>query len=152
MSFSFLHAARWTALWLALTVGAHAARAPQIGSEQARKVAILVARHESIPVDDPNTLLDSMDSNGAFVPGYYSFIFIHQDPHRPGSDKTLGMIAVSPRTGDAWEINLCKHFDFPELLRLQRSIMHSTGVRITDEQEQRKALRCEHPGADGSGL
>jgi hypothetical protein len=104
-----------------------------------------VARHDAINVDDADTVVDSMDGNGAFVPGYFSFIFIAVDPHRPGKDRTLGMYAVSPRTGDIWELNLCKHYDFPELERVQRSIRRRTGAHPGDEAASAKTIGCDRP-------
>jgi hypothetical protein len=115
----------------------------QITSEQARRVALLVARHDSINVDDVDIVVDSMDGNGPFVPGYFSFIFIAVDQHHPGKDHTLGMYAVSPRTGDTWELNLCKHYDFPELLRVQRAIRKKTGASVADESASGKVMGCE---------
>lgn len=115
----------------------------QISPEQARSVALMVARHDNINVSDPDIVVDSMDGNGAFVPGYFSFIFIAVDPHVPGKDKTLAQYAVSPRTGDVWELNLCKHYDFPELVRVQHSIQHKTGAHLTDEPASAKSMGCE---------
>jgi hypothetical protein len=117
----------------------------QISSAQARSVALMVARHDSINVDDPDILVDSMDGNGAFVPGYFSFILIAVDPHVPGKDHTLAMYAVSPRTGDTWELNLCKHYDFPELERVQRSIQRKTGSHLSDETASAKTMGCDQP-------
>jgi hypothetical protein len=117
----------------------------QISSEQARSVALMVARHDNINVTDPDIVVDSMDGNGAFVPGYFSFIFIAVDPHVPGKDKTLAMYAVSPRTGDVWELNLCKHYDFPELVRVQHTIQHKTGAHLADETASAKSMGCEKP-------
>jgi hypothetical protein len=117
----------------------------QITPEQARKVALLVARHEAINVDDTDTVVDSMDGNGPFVPGYFSFIFIAVDPHRPGKDHTLGVYGVSARTGDIWELNLCKHYDFPELERVQRSIRRKTGAHPGDEAASAKTIGCDKP-------
>jgi hypothetical protein len=117
----------------------------QIAPEQARSVALMVARPDGINVDDPDILVDSMDGNGAFVPGYVSFIFIAVDPHVPGKDRTLAMYAVSPRTGDIWELNLCKHYDFPELVRVQHAIQRKTGAHLSDETASAKSMGCEKP-------
>lgn len=114
----------------------------QITSAQARSVALLVARHDAINVDDADTVVDSMDGNGPFVAGYFSFIFIAVDPHQAGKDRTLAMYAVSPRTGDTWELNLCKHYEFPELLRVQRSIRRKTGAHPGDEAAAPRAVGC----------
>lgn len=126
---------------LALPAGAGAGAA-QITLEQARSVAMLVARHESINVDDADTMVDSMDGNGSFVSGYFSFIFIAVDPHQPGKDRTLAMYAVNARTGDTWELNLCKHYSFPELLRVQRAIRKKTGAALADEAAAAKVVGC----------
>ena len=116
----------------------------QITPEQARKVAILVARHDAIALDT-DTVVDSMDGNGAFVPGYFSFIIIAVDQHSPGKDKTLAMYAVSSQTGDTWELNLCKHYDFPELERVQKSIRKKTGAHMGDEAAALKSMGCDKP-------
>ena len=117
----------------------------QISPAQARSVALLVARHDNINVDDPDIVVDSMDGNGAFVPGYLSFIIIAVDPHVPGKDHTLAMYAVSPRTGDVWELNLCKHYDFPDLVRMQHAIQRKTGSHLSDETASAKSMGCEQP-------
>lgn len=130
------------ALALFLANDAPASRLQHISPDQARNIAMLLAEHEQIDVKNPDLIVDTMDRDGAFVEGYFSFILIRQDQHTAGADKTLGMFAVNARTGDAWEINLCKHYSFPELAKVQRRIRHSTGAHADDEVEAQKDLGC----------
>jgi hypothetical protein len=129
-------------LALLLVSDAPASRVEHITPDQARNIAIMLAQYEQIDVKNPDLIVDTMDRDGAFVDGYFSFILIRQDQHAAGADKTLGMFAVNARTGDAWEINLCKHFSFPELDKIQRRIRHSTGARPDAELEAQKDLGC----------
>ena len=42
--------------------------------------------------------------------------------------------------GDAWELNLCTHYSFPELQKFQQDIMHKTGANSGDDADMRKAI------------
>ena len=82
-----------------------------------------------------------MDLGRDFSPGFYSFILIRESTS-PGPDETLRRYAISRRTGDVWEINLCTHYSFPELTHLQRLF---SGRSLTDPAElsaQSKHLGC----------
>jgi Effector immunity protein Tgi2PP/T6SS, Immunity protein Tgi2PP len=112
-----------------------------ITPRQAHQIAVLVARHDNIDLSDTHIELNSMDLGRAFTPGFYSFILIRESTS-PGPDETLRRYAISRRTGDTWEMTLCTHYDFPELIHLQRSF---SGRSITDPAElsaQSKRLGC----------
>jgi len=112
-----------------------------ITARQAHQIAVLVARHDDIDLDDTHIEMNSMDLGRDFMPGFYSFILIRESTS-PGPDETLRRYAISRRTGDVWEMNLCTHYDFPELTHLQRSF---SGRAITDAGElsaQSKRLGC----------
>ncbi len=112
-----------------------------ITPRQAHQIAVLVAHHDDIDLSDTHIELNSMDLGRDFSPGFYSFILIRESTS-PGPDETLRRYAISRRTGDVWEINLCTHYSFPELTRLQRSF---SGRSVTDPAElsgQSKRLGC----------
>jgi len=118
-----------------------------ITSHQAHQIAVLVARHDDIDLADTHIEMNSMDLGRDFMPGFYSFILIRESTS-PGPDETLRRYAISRRTGDVWEMNLCTHYDFPELTHLQRSF---SGRAVTDAAElsaQSRRLGCskQQPG------
>lgn len=119
--------------------GAQSTRA--ITPREAHQIAVLIARHDDIDLSDTHIELNSMDLGRDFTPGFYSFILIRESTS-PGPDETLRRYAISRRTGDAWEMTLCTHYDFPELRRLQRTF---SGLRGSDPAElsaQGKRLGC----------
>lgn len=120
------------------------ARAREIQFDQAQKVALAVARHDKIVVDDRTVVLNSMDTRNAagFIPGYYSFSIIQESDSPGQADRTLRMYVVSKRTADTWELNLCTHYSFPELEKIQRSVMQETGATPEDERNMPKAIGC----------
>lgn len=126
-------------------------RAQEISPDEARNIALLLAEQEQIDVKSPDLIVDTLDANGAFVHGYYSFILIHQDPHTPGADRTLGMFAINARNGDAWELNLCKHYTFAKLEKMQKRIRHSTGAKRPDELEAQRSVGCVEHAAAAAG-
>jgi hypothetical protein len=74
-----------------------------------------------------------MDIDGPFkvdpgIPserGFWEFGLTYDSP-KLGATQVLGRYAVSRLTGDAWETNLCKRYDFPSLKRIQSAIMART--------------------------
>lgn len=120
--------------------GANPARG-HLSERQARRIAILVARHENIDLSDSHIEVNSMDMGADFVPGFSSFIVIRESM-TPGPDETLRRYAVSRRTGDVWEMNLCTHYDFPELTRLQRALLGHTGSAAAEIAAQGRELGC----------
>jgi hypothetical protein len=112
-----------------------------ITSRQAHQIAALVARHDDIDLADTHIELNSMDLGREFAPGFYSFILIRESTS-PGPDQTLRQYAINRRTGDVWEMNLCTHYDFPELKHMQRSFSgHSVGD-AADLSAQSRHLGC----------
>jgi hypothetical protein len=112
--------------------------------DQAREVALIVARYDHITVDDHTVVMDSMDTRrpAGFLPGYYSFTIIRESDSPSSPDETIRMYAISKRTGDTWEMNLCTHYSFPGLQRLQTSIMRKTGATPEDDLKTQKAIGC----------
>jgi Effector immunity protein Tgi2PP len=102
---------------------------------------MLVARHEKIDVSDTHIEVNSMDMGAAFVPGFSSFIIIRESM-TPGPDETLRRYAVSRRTGDVWEMNLCTHYDFPELTRLQQALLGHPPNEAAELAAQGRELGC----------
>lgn len=108
---------------------------------QARRIVLLVARHDNIDLSDTHIELNSMDTGADFVPGFSSFIIIRESM-TPGPDETLRRYAVNRRTGDVWEMNLCTHYDFPELTRLQRTIAGHSQDETAQVAAQSRELGC----------
>src|SRR5271170_6725988 len=120
------------------------ARVHEIEFDQARQVALLVARYDNITVDDRTIVINSMDtrSDAGFIPGYYSFSIIRESDSAARPDETIRMYVVSKRTADTWELNLCTHYSFPELQKFQQDIMHETGATAANDPEMPKAIGC----------
>ena len=62
------------------------ARVHEIESDQARQVALIVARHDNITVDDHTVVMDSMDTRRAmpgFIPGYLQLFTIIRESDSP---------------------------------------------------------------------
>jgi hypothetical protein len=113
----------------------------QLTASQTRRIAQLVARHDNIDLSDTHIEFNSMDTGAAFVPGFSSFIVIREST-TPGPDETLRRYAVSRRTGDVWEINLCTHYAFPELARMQVAMAGHPGDEAGQIAEQGRQLGC----------
>jgi hypothetical protein len=113
----------------------------EISPRQAHEIAVVVARHDDIDLTDTHVELNSMDLGGDFTPGFYSFILIRESTS-PGPDETLRRYAISRRTGDVWEMNLCTHYQFPELARLQRAFSGRPGTDPAEISSQSKRLGC----------
>jgi hypothetical protein len=133
-----------SALLLVAAVPCARAGTKEMQFAQARKIALMVARHDNITVDDRNFVLNSMDtrSPAGFIPGYYSFSIIREGTSPGQPDETIRMYIVSKRTADTWELNLCTHYSFPELQKMQDTVMHETGATPKDEQNMPKTIGC----------
>ena len=120
------------------------AREHEIPFDQAREVALIVARYDNITVDDREIVMNSMDTRNeaGFIPGYYSFNIIRESDSPARPDETIRMYVVSKRTADTWELNLCTHYSFPELNKFQKQVMHKTGASSEDELNMPKAIGC----------
>jgi hypothetical protein len=120
------------------------ARVHEMEFDQARQIALIVARHDNITVDDRTIVINSMDTrtDAGFIPGYYSFSIIRESDSPAKPDETIRMYVVSKKTADTWELNLCTHYSFPELQKLQQDIMHETGANPRDDDDMPKAIGC----------
>ena len=120
------------------------ARVHEVEFDQARQVALIVARFDNITVDDRTIVMNSMDTRTdvGFIPGYYSFSIIRESDSPARPDETIRMYVVSKKTADTWELNLCTHYSFPELQKFQQDVMHKTGANSGDDADMRKAIGC----------
>ena len=120
------------------------ARVHEMEFDQARQVALIVARFDNITVDDRTIVMNSMDTRTAagFIPGYYSFSVIRESDSPARPDETIRMYVVSKKTADTWELNLCTHYSFPELQKFQQAIIHETGASSGDDSAMPKAIGC----------
>src|SRR6202789_2249999 len=124
------------------------ARVHEIEFDQARQVVLIVAKHDNITVDDRTIVMNSMDTrtDAGFIPGYYSFSIIRESDSPARPDETIRMYVVSKRTADTWELNLCTHYSFPELLKLQQAARHKTGATSEEAQSMPKDIGCPTTG------
>jgi hypothetical protein len=122
------------------------ARVHEMEFDQARQIALIVARHDNITVDDRTIVMNSMDTrtDAGFIPGYYSFSVIRESDSAARPDETIRMYVVSKKTADTWELNLCTHYSFPELEKFQQDIMHETGASSRDNEDMPKAIGCSN--------
>lgn len=104
-------------------------------------MAMLVAKHENIDLSDTHVELNSMDLGRDFIPGFSSFIVIRESTS-PGPDETLRRYTVNRRTGEVWEINLCTHYDFPELTHLRHAFALTHPASAADIASEGKELGC----------
>jgi hypothetical protein len=74
-------------------------------------------------------------------PGYFDFALNYDSP-KLGATQVLGVFSVSRLTGDVWETNLCKRYNFPELQKAQAAIMRRTAKSFADEAKARSGLGC----------
>ncbi|HEY4050595.1 MAG TPA: hypothetical protein VGM27_27330 [Acidobacteriaceae bacterium] len=134
------------ALLLAAAIPFARAGSREMQFDQAQKIALIVAQHDNIAVDDRNFVLNSMDTRTAagFIPGYYSFSIIREGTSPGQADETIRMYIVSKRTADTWELNLCTHYSFPELKRIQQTVMQETGATPNDEHDMPKTIGCRN--------
>ncbi|HTW49440.1 MAG TPA: effector immunity protein Tgi2PP [Acidobacteriaceae bacterium] len=113
----------------------------RLTAHQARQMVVLVARHEQINLSDTHIELNSMDLSRDFIPGFVSFIVIRESTS-PGPDETLRRYAVNRHSGDVWEMNLCRRYDFPELTHLRRTFALTSAASAADIASEGKELGC----------
>lgn len=120
------------------------AREREMPYTQARQIALLVAAHDHITVDDRNVVLNSMDTRTpeGFLRGYYSFSIIREGSSAAEADDTIRMYAISKRTGETWEMNLCNRYNFPALEKMQKSVMRETGSNLVEDPGMPKDIGC----------
>jgi hypothetical protein len=120
------------------------ARVHEMEFDQARQVALIVARFENITVDDRTIVMNSMDTrtSAGFIPGYYSFSIIRESDSPAHADETIRMYVVSKKTADTWELNLCTHYSFPELQKFQQDFLHQNGATAANDPDMPKAIGC----------
>jgi hypothetical protein len=120
------------------------AREREMEFDQARHVALVVAEYDNIKVDDRTIVMNSMDTRNeaGFIPGYYSFSIIRESDSSTTADETIRMYVVSKKTADTWELNLCTHYSFPALQKIQRDWMQESGGSLSDDTNMPKAIGC----------
>jgi hypothetical protein len=112
--------------------------------EQAKQVLIVVLNHEKYQLNKTGMDIDGpfkVDPNIPSQRGFWEFGLTYDSP-KYGATQVLGRYAVSRLTGDVWETNLCKRYDFPKLRQVQAAIMEKTGKTRADEVEARRGLGC----------
>jgi hypothetical protein len=123
-------------------------RHAQLTADQTRQLAELAARYDHIDLSDTHIEFNSMDLGASFIHGFSSFILIRESV-TPGPDETLRRYAVNRRTGDVWEMTMCRHYSFPELDHAQRTMTgRAVGADAGGLAAQQKALGCATQHAD----
>lgn len=107
-------------------------------SEQAQQVLMVVLEHERFPTAKEGFFIEALTPS---QPGYQDFGVTFESPNAAATT-VLGAFAVSKMTGDIWETNLCKRYEFPELESLQAKIMARTGKTFAAESKERRSLGC----------
>lgn len=106
-------------------------------ADQAKKILVLVLKHEKLFISKPGFNVEATQ----LAPGYMNF-FVTYDSPNAGATDAIGSFAVSPRTGDVWETNICRRYTFPALERAQAAIMKRTGETFASEVSERRKLGC----------
>jgi hypothetical protein len=112
--------------------------------DQAKQVLVVVLKHEKYRLEKRGMDIDGPFKVDPSIPserGFWEFGLTYDSP-KLGATQVLGRYAVSRLTGDVWETNLCKRYDFPSLKRIQAEIMTRTGKTFADEKEARQGLGC----------
>jgi hypothetical protein len=115
-----------------------------LSREQAKQVLIIVLKHEKFRLSMPGVFInaDLADNKGNPPhPGFYDYS-VGYDSAKAGATEYLGLFSVSRMTGDVWEINICKHYEFPDLRHIQSIIMQRTGQSFAGEKQARLGLGC----------
>lgn len=115
---------------------------------QARQLARLVAWHEHIDLNNQWIEFDSMDAGAAYLPGFSSFIVV-RDASTPGPDTTLRRYAVNLKSGNVWEMTLCRKYEFPALAALRKKLTGHAKASKAEDLAERKALGCVPGAGDG---
>jgi len=133
-----------------LTTRAHAALNPSdvaksgLTREQAKKVLLVVLRHEKYHLNTPGMYIedDLHGPNGeANRPGYIDFALTY-DSEKAGATAVLGNYSVNVLTGDVWEVESCKRYQFSVLRQLQTKIQSQTGVSLASLKQARQEVGC----------
>jgi len=119
--------------------GAHAARLLTQG--QARTLAQRVAQHEHIDLTSQWIEFDSMDTGVPYLRGFWSFTVV-RDAQTPGPDTTLRRYAVNRKTGNVWEMTLCRKYEFPALAAMRKKLTGHAEATTAEDALEREALGC----------
>jgi hypothetical protein len=112
--------------------------------QQARKVLVVVLKHEKFRLSDPALSIDDHvngPSGDPDRPGYYNFSLAYENP-KAGATAYLGYYAVNIKTGDVWEVESCVRYQFPALRALQREIGQRTGAPLASNKAARDEIGC----------
>jgi hypothetical protein len=129
----------------AFAVTASRPAAHRITPSQARELVKLVAQHDDIDLSDTHIEMNSLDLMSPFVPGYASYILI-REATTPGPDQTLRRYAVNRRTGDVWEMTLCRRYNFPQLEQMQHAFTERSQPSTAQLAAESRELGCEGGG------
>lgn len=128
----------------ALPFGADDVALSGLTTEQAKKVLIVVLKHEKYRLSDKGMFIDDNllpPSGKPDRPGYIDFSLSWDNP-KAGATAYLGYYSVNIKTGDVWEVESCIHYRFALLRALQRKIVQRTGTPLTNEDVARSEVGC----------
>jgi hypothetical protein len=112
---------------------------------QAGTLARRVAQHEHIDLKSEWIEFDSMDAGAPYLRGFASFTVL-RDAQTPGPDTTLRRYAVNRRSGNVWEMTLCRKYDFPALAAMRKKLTGRAEASAAEDAAERKALGCSPHG------
>jgi hypothetical protein len=120
-----------------------AAQSRELSVAEARDLLLLVIRHEGYTLEKRGISLEVVTtrSHQPVHLGYLDFSLTFETLSAGATD-ALRLYSVSPRTGEVWETNLCRRYEFPALEAEQKKIQKRTGYSPADEQELRRGLGC----------
>ena len=109
-----------------------------LSTDQTRELLVVMLKHEKLFISKPGFSIETV----RLIPGYINFHVTWDSPKAAATD-VIGEFAVSPLTGDIWEINNCKRYSFTQLSQLQAEITKHTGKTFTDESTVRQGMGCK---------
>jgi hypothetical protein len=115
-------------------------------ADQAKQVLLVVLKHQHYKMSNPAMWIDGPwqgeEKGTLFRPGYYDFGLVFNNPNGAASN-VLGHFAVNTLTGDVWESESCKRFNFPALSGIQKRISAQTGTKLVSEEVALSEIGCE---------
>lgn len=115
-----------------------------LSAAQARQVLRIVLRHEHFPLGKAGFHIETLASR---LRSHWQFSVTFESP-QAAATTMLGAFAVSRMTGDVWETNRCRRYDFAQLRQWQARIMARTGGSFASEADDRRQLGCGRTDID----
>ncbi len=112
----------------------------EVTREEARQLVLKALGGETSFTRLPKFGLDYYKD--PYFPGFHFFEATWDNPRRPPASVVLGHYAVNRRTGDVWDVGLCKRLDPRAARVLQRSLRKQIGLRESEYKKFRATEPC----------